>query len=292
MSSDAWGDLTNSLTAVCDQFSQDRQIYEGFLTGSPAALEVVGEPYADDWGPRPSRNANMAGLLLTLVAVDHLACLAALLRPQSRVIYGPSAEARSAMEVAARGYHLLDPEITPLERICRQQNERLVSLSEGKRLAVLLKQPQESINVLDNRTKAIFDSARNHGLTPHPKANPHPYIGSKPPSATKLIDEAVGQPKGLGETYYKVMSAVAHGREHGITQYFTYQGALLDPTHADAFGSIETTPKMTAQYLSGTPRAMANILDRLYDRFGWPGAAIQPALTRMRATWDRIATST
>jgi len=290
MSSDPWGDLTDSLTAVCDQFSQDREAHEGFLAGSPADLEVSGEPYADGWGSTPGRDANMAAVLLAIVAVDHLAGLAVLLRPQARLIYGPSAQARSAMEVAARGYHLLDPGIPPLERIRRQQNERLVSLSEGKRLVEVLKQPQESTDKLNERAKAILDSARRQGLAPHPKPDP-PYIGSRPDSATTLIDHAVGQPEGLGSTYYKVMSAVAHGRAHGITQYFTHHGALLDRTHGDAFGSIETTPQQTAQYLSGAPRAMANMLVRLYSQFGWSDTDMQRALTRMRQTWDRIATS-
>jgi len=286
MSSDRWRDLSGALAGVCNAFSQDQETHSGFLPRSPAAAEVANEPYADTWGSTPARNANMAGLYLAIVALDQLACLAVLLRSETGHGYGLSAMARSAMEVAARGHYLLDPDVESLERIRRQQNERLVALSEQKRLATTAK--SVDANALDARIKEILGSAHRKGLDPRPKAKP-PMIAPGPPSATDLINDAVGQGNGLGAIYYQTMSAVAHGREHGITQNFTRQGALLDRTHGDVFGSFGTTPKQAAQSLCGTPLAVFNMLDRLYSRFGWPTNHIQAPAQQMLTVWKAIA---
>ncbi|WP_160159619.1 hypothetical protein [Streptomyces sp. 3213.3] len=48
-------------------------------------MEVSDEPFADEWAKAPSRNANMAGLQLARVAMDHLTGLSILLRTHKPV---------------------------------------------------------------------------------------------------------------------------------------------------------------------------------------------------------------
>ena len=296
MSSSPWDSLAGSITSVNERFHQSVLAHRGFLPSSLAAGEVAGEPYADDWSQAPARNANIAGLHLAVVAMDHLVGLAILLRSTQPSIYGPSAVARSAMEVAARAHYLLDPGISALERIRRHQNDVLVALTERKRLVRATggadtSAGKESMAQADTRINRILRSAERHGLIPKPK-NQQPFIAApghpRPVTATGLADQAVGDGNGLGATFYQHMSAVTHGREHGIMQFFTHTGDLIDRTHGDHFGQIEATPQKTALYLSGAPLAVAAMLDRLYHRFGWPTERIAPAARAMCVVWATI----
>ncbi|MFH9073206.1 hypothetical protein [Streptomyces alboflavus] len=301
MSSDPWGDLADSLDAVREPFERDRDTHQGFLPGSPAALEAASEPFADDWATAPSRNANIAGVHLATVAMDHLAGLATLLRThEPACIYGPSSLARSAIEISARCYYLMEPGISPLERIRRQQGERLAGLWEQKKLAEVMSsgkmsaEVQESIARMDLRMKEIADSAHRHGLTPRVKDKKRlPFLAgpgaSKPVSSTSLVEELVGQGKGLGTISYQTLSAVGHGREQGMIQYFNRQGVLLDRTHGDLFGSIEASAQQTAVNLAGTPIATFGMLDRLYAQFGWPSLSVGPPAKRLLQIWGRVA---
>ncbi|TXJ80008.1 hypothetical protein E2C11_11530 [Streptomyces lavendulae] len=272
----------------------------GFLPGSQAALEVSGEPFADDWGKAPSRNANMAGLQLARVAMDHLAGLSILLRTHKPVcVYGPSSLARSTIEVASRSYYLLEPGLLPLERIRRHESDRLMSLWEQKRIAEAASgttsaKMQAAIDHLDSRMKTVVESAKRHGLTPRVKdLKRPPFIAglgvTKGVGATDLVEALIGQGNGLGTVSYQTMSAVAHGRQHGMMQYLKSQGVLLDRTHGDAFGMIEATAQQAAVDLAGTPLAAFRMLDRLYDHFGWPSGEVGPAARRLLQVWARIA---
>ncbi|WP_432034660.1 hypothetical protein [Streptomyces antibioticus] len=300
MSSDPWGDLADALVSVCEPFGRDSDTHQGFLPGSPAASEAANEPFADEWAAAPSRNANMAGLHLARVAMDHLAGLAVLLRTHDPVcIYGPSSLARSTVEVASRCYYQLEPGILPLERIRRHQSDRLASLWEQKRLAEAASgrrpaQMQTAIDHLDRRMKTVVDSAKRHGLTPRVKdAKRPPFIAgpgvTKGCGATDLVEALIGQGRGLGTVSYQTMSAVAHGRQHGLMQYLKGRGVLLDRTHGDSFGSIEATAQETALDLAGIPLAVVRVLDRLYAHFGWPNGQAHPATRRLLHVWGRVA---
>lgn len=299
MSSDPWDDLAAALLAVHEPVMQDYATHHGFLPGSPAALEGASEPFADDWAATPSRNANIAGSHLATLAMDHLAGLAILLRTQKPAsVYAPSSVARSTIEIAARCHYLLKSGISPLERIRRQQSDRLVALWERKRLVEALgkeqsSERQQAFDHLDSQMKTVVDSARRHGLTPRlgDKKRP-PFIagpeGRKPVGATDLVEALIGQGNGLGAYSYQTMCAVCHGREHGMMQFFTHRGALLDRTHGDAFGGIEAAPQKTAQNLAGVPLAVVGMLDRLYAHYGWPNVNVGPAAKRMLLVWGRI----
>jgi hypothetical protein len=90
-------------------------------------------------------------------------------------------------------------------------------------------------------------------------------------------------------SYFQSMSAVAHGREHGIVQFFTKHGALLDTMHGDSFGAVETTPVRTARYLCGAPLAVNAMIERLYTQFAWPAQPIRTATRNMLLVWGRVA---
>lgn len=300
MSSDPWGDLAAALLAVHEPVMQDHATHHGFLPGSPAALEAASEPFADDWAATPSRNANIASSHLSYLAMDHLAGLAVLLRTQQPAsVFAPSSVARSTIEIAARCYYLIEPGISPLERIRRQQSDRLVALWERKRLVETLggeqsSERQQAVDHLDSQMKTVVDSARRHGLTPRigDKKRPPFMAGpeaTKPVGATDLVEALIGQGNGLGAYSYQTMCAVGHGREHGMMQFFTHRGALLDRTHGDVFGSLEATPPQTAQNLAGVPLAVVGMLDRFYAHYGWPNGNVGPAAKRMLLVWGRIA---
>ncbi|MFJ6730284.1 hypothetical protein ACIQPQ_35835 [Streptomyces sp. NPDC091281] len=232
--------------------------------------------------------------------MDHLAGLSILLRTHKPVcVYGPSSLARSTIEVASRSYYLLEPGLMPLERIRRHESDRLASLWEQKRIAEAARRTtsttmQAAIDHLDGRMKTVIESARRQGLTPRVKDEKRPPFIAGPGvtrnvGATDLVEALIGQGGGLGTVSYQTMSAVSHGRQHGMMQYLKSQGALLDRTHGDSFGSIESTAQQTAADLGGTPLAVFRMLDRLYDHFGWPSSEVGPAARRLLRVWARIA---
>lgn len=155
---------------------------------------------------------------------------------------------------------------------------------------------QEAIDHLDRRVKTVVESAKRQGLTPRIKDEKRPpFIAglgvTKGIGATDLVEALIGQGNGLGTVSYETMSAVAHGRQHGMMQYLKSHGALLDHTHGDAFGSIEATAQQAAVDLGGTPLAAFRMLDRLYDHFGWPSNEVGPAARRLLQVWARVARS-
>jgi hypothetical protein len=173
-----------------------------------------------------------------------------------------------------------------------------VALWERKLLAEAMRtehpdEVQEAVDYLDGRMKTIMDSARRHGLTPRKgdKKRPPSITGQdlKPIAATDLVEALIGQGNGLGVYSYRTMSAVAHGREHGMMQYFTHRGALLNRTHGDAFGTIEATPQQTALNLAAVPLATVSMLDRFYAQFGWSTQDVGSAAKNLLQEWRRIA---
>ncbi|MEZ0093644.1 hypothetical protein [Streptacidiphilus sp. EB129] len=289
MSSDPWADLANAIFRLSDRFAADRETYEGFLPGSPAAQDAKDEPHAGDWGKAPCRDANIAGLHLAIMAVDHLTCLAGIFQSTRPFVFGPSAVARSATEVAARGYYLLEPDLPSLERIRRHQNDRLSSLWDQR---ILVKDLNDEVaaNACDTQISQILQGATQSRLSPHPGRNyKPPRIGDCQPSATTLVDQAVSKESRLGRTSYRALSAVAHGSRHGLRLFFTEMGALLDQEHGDVFGVLEASPQKMALLLIGAPITVSNLLNRLYTRFGWPEADADSAKYSMLETWGRVA---
>ncbi|MFI6850442.1 hypothetical protein OG535_40370 [Kitasatospora sp. NBC_00085] len=218
MSSEPWGDLASSIAGLHDAYARSQQQYQGFLPDSPAAREAASEPFAGDWAQYPSRNANMAGLLVAMLAVDQLAGLATLLRASPSVT-APSVVARSMLETASLAFYLLDPAADALERIRRQQNYRLVALWESRMLLDpdRTRDPEASpvaVRTMDERMDGILRTATRFGLTPRRSKDNRfaPFIASaehtKAVRAMPLIEDAVGGDDGLGALVYRLSSSV------------------------------------------------------------------------------------
>jgi len=142
----------------------------------------------------------------------------------------------------------------------------------------------------DAQISQILRGATQSHLSPHQGKNyKPPRIGDSQPSATMLVDQAVSKESRLGRTSYRALSAVAHGSRHGLRLFFTEMGALLDQEHGDVFGVLEASPQKMALLLIGAPIAVSNLLNRLYNRFGWPEADADSEKFSMLETWGRVA---
>ncbi|WP_030247873.1 hypothetical protein [Streptomyces sp. NRRL S-350] len=242
----------------------------------------------------------MAGLHLAYLAMDQLAGLATLLTTASPSVTAPSVMARSVLETASQAYYLLDPAADALERIRRQQNYRLVALWESRRLLDpgQSRDPAASptaVRKADEKIEVILRTAPKFGQSPRrSKGNRSvPFIAStehtKAVRAMPLIEDVVGGNGGLGSLVYRLGSAVTHGQQHRITQFFEHMGSLLDHTHGDAFGRLEASAKKTSLYLGAAPVAVMRMLSRLYERFGWPTQELVAANRNVAQVWGRIA---
>lgn len=214
MPTDPFADLAGSLenfshalrTAINSNFGN-------YAPGSPAAEECKDEPFAGEWGARPAQTAIGHGMLAANSCVDHLTGASEQIRSRS-VSVSLYTIVRGASEAASIAAYVLDPKITPRERVRRSTDCRF----EGQCEQLHILRPFESepdtiemISAAQERIAVMERSAKMHGFTFHKAERARPaYLGERPPSATQLIgDCALGAEPRLGSSLYRVMSGVS-----------------------------------------------------------------------------------
>lgn len=304
MSSDPFFDLSASLSEFCDAVERGRVEHgSGFLAGSTAAEECHEEPLADQWGQRPCRDANTSAMLLVVAVVDQLRALATLL--PADVLFAPATVTRGAVEAVGQIVYTVEAP-SPRERVRRHMNDRLADLHAVRKLAQDHAQegpdagsggdpeqdPAVAVAEKTQRIGAILASGERHGFRARRRNDPirPPFLDSKQPSLIELSEKAVSRATPtLGTTYYRLLSAIAHSRPHGIAQFFAALGPLSSTTSGDVAVETRSSPKDTALRLMAAPLAGASMVEQLFPHVGWDVEVVRTQVTHMLETWGRIA---
>lgn len=144
-----------------------------------------------------------------VVAEEHLATLGKLVR-DTRSVYSVYTVARTAAEISALAWWLLDPEISVAERAGRGVGQRLYSIQQQGELPV-----ENAKADAKKRRREVLAQADRAGVTPV-------YVKS----ATNLVGRihATGMPQDkeadklqrLGKVQYKLHSAFTHGTTYAL----------------------------------------------------------------------------
>jgi hypothetical protein len=124
MSSDPIADLARSTEAFATEFRETLTRNPRPALGSPADSEAEGEPFAGDWSDHPGSDIFAAVYLVAASCTDHLLGLADILRARNAV-FAAYTVTRAAVEAAALGCYLTEPDIGSRERLRRTMNYSL-----------------------------------------------------------------------------------------------------------------------------------------------------------------------
>lgn len=276
------------------QHGRTAHLGEMHMPGSPADLECAQEPYADVWGPTPTRDATIDVLLPVMAALDHLKAMETLLASPGSV-YAPLTLARSVMEISAQVWYLVEPEIGPEERAIRHVNRRLQSLWE--QMQIPGKATDEAAEKMRRQARARMDdivqAARACGIQARGRGDERrpPAVGTPLKSTTTLVEECVSaaSPR-LGPLFWRFYSAVTHGQSHGLLASFTAVGpdsGAPDVTGV-SFGQIQLAPTDAAIQTAGAPLAAISMLERLFTLLGWDDSELKAAKFSVLTTWGRV----
>jgi hypothetical protein len=205
VSADAFTDLARGLAGFSSTLRAMLDENRRPAAGSPAAIEAAGEPLAGEWGATPSRDVFATVFLKAWACADHLNATAAVLRARSAVA-APYTLIRAASEAAAVAAYLAAPGIDARERVRRNINCQVEGLSEDIHLLTPFTAPEATVKIAEHRAQisAVKHTAAVHGFEFTPaKGFTSAYLGTRPPSAMKLMDECASQTPGLGATYQR-----------------------------------------------------------------------------------------
>lgn len=165
---------------------------------------------------------NLAGLRI-IVAGEHLESLAALVRSES-IIYPVYTVARTAAEVAARAWWLLDPSIDGADRAQRSLTDELFNLEQREDLG------GEYAGNARARREELHRLGDDENL--------HVKDRNQRPGGTALMRKVFRDIRGLddeqGAIVYQLLSAFTHGTGYALNM-------LLEPTgEPDAEGILPT----------------------------------------------------
>lgn len=297
MSTDPWKDLSDSLVRLHDAHYRQhgKMVHQTTLyaSGSPAALECASEPYAGAWGSKPTLTA-VTDLLLPVAGVmDHLLAVATLLTGPASV-YAPFTVARSVIEISAQTWYRLEPDIGAEERTLRHVNSRLRSLWEQAQLVSKDESPEARTqrDHAHRRMDEIVAAARARNIPARGRGDGRrpPSLGNGHKGTLGLADECISSTvPGLGSTYWRLLSSMAHGQQHGLVQAFAAAVDSRAPVVEGAsVGQLSLSAQQAALRAAGAPLACIAMLDRLYTYLGWDDTEMQSATQALLITWSRI----
>jgi hypothetical protein len=218
-------------------------------SGSRMNLSHVDYTLTGPWAGRPLLESYTLARMNTAHAADHLLAIAACIRAEG-VIFALITLQRALLESGAQAFYLWADDIDTRERVRRWANLSLDSEMELLRLGVGASADDEAtIESQLIKIGEILESARKHGFTvndqnldkqlaKNPLRAPAPFIGARPPSVMRLVDDALaGAGIGVGETTYRLASAVAHAQPHGHRAFW-----IKDQSVASGRPGVSTVP--------------------------------------------------
>jgi len=287
MSSDPIADLGRTLEQFAGDLAALFVANDQPRPGTPAGREAAGEPFGGDWGAQPARELIATIALASASCADYLTVIAKTLQARSGM-YSLYTLARSALEAAAQGCYLSQPDIKPLERIRRHMNLDLRALHEdGRMLRRIADRPSVAkANKHADRELVIGRAGEQFGLS-FTKATDRrqAYLGDEPVSAMKMIEECAPNEPAL-KSAYQLLSGVAHGLWHGHAR-------LLQRSQNDIPGTVGLGLAVSAQALArdlaAAPLCACALVGRLGWYTGWDLDAVMTSMNYLSANWERVA---
>jgi hypothetical protein len=194
---------------------------------SEASRELTSLPTRRDgnpWDEDTARWTYAAASLLMTGVIDNLGSIRGLMGEPMPAI-GPRVLARSAMEIGATAWWLMEPGIGVRRRTCRHFVLSLISARRAVQVAEELGDP-DGIRDAQDREKQVMDLIGDLALsraTGNNRFSPD-IEGENFPEATRLT-AAMLKPcyPGLTETkvFYRTYSAVLHGQLYGLMNFMT-----------------------------------------------------------------------
>jgi hypothetical protein len=291
MSSDPFADLANSTGAFATEFREFMTRNPQPAPGSPAESESQGEPFAGEWAERPSSDIFATAYLSATSCTDHLLGLADVLRSRN-ALFSAYTLTRGALEAAALGCYLADPDIDGKERVRRTMNYRLNALCERTWLFQDMQGEYAAEKLAETRQR-ISDfarSARQHGFDFHDMSGKGraARIGSAQPAAMNLISLAVDKemPE-LGRIYQRLLSATAHSALHGLARMLTPLSPI-EGRPGEALAAVNADPRKLAVELVVGPLAAHRLAHAVEWFTGCDMSSLHDPANQMLMTWSRI----
>ena len=291
MSSDPFADLASSTEAFATELREFMTRNPAPAPGSPAESESQGEPFSGDWAERPSSDIFATAYLSATSCTDHLLGLADVMRSRN-ALFSAYTLTRGAVEAAALGCYLTDPDIDGRERVRRTMNYRLDALCERMWLFKDM-QGEYAAEKLEETRQRISDfarSAREHGFDFHDMNGKGraAHIGPAQPAAMALISLAVDKemPE-LGRMYQRLLSATAHSALHGLARMLT----PLSPNEGrpgEALAAVNADPRKLAVELVVGPLAAHGLARGIEWFTGCDMSSLHGPANQMLITWSRV----
>jgi hypothetical protein len=113
------------------------------------------------------------------------------------------------------------------------------------------------------------------------------HLGDQPPKLLQLCERVVAaETAGLGRSYYQLLSAVAHSRDHGLSTHMkVVDDKLPDALTGDGLAELGITSKEAALQTLGAPLALVTVIQEQALHRGWDLASVRPQLVRMLTVW-------
>jgi hypothetical protein len=291
VSSDPFTDLARTLGTFAEGLRTLLDANKAPSPGSPVDKEAAQETFAGEWGDHPSRDSFAPVLLTSFSCADHLAAAAEAIRTR-HIIASPFTLIRSAAEAAGTACYVSERGIDPLERIRRSMNWRLDGLCQDIVMVRDFGIPGAAVKVahLNSRIEAISRAGQSHGLTFKKAAKyTSAHLGDATPAAMTLIDQCASRTPGLGVTYQRLLSSVAHAKAHGIMR-FLVRGTLIESDQpGQVLAPLNISAQDLARHLLIGPLCASTVVEHLGWFAGWDTDDICSLVIRMLHTWGRIA---
>lgn len=200
--------------------------------GSEAAAEIANTEVRQTggpWGENPPRTAYAAANLMMTGVLDDLASIHKLIGIKMSVI-GPTVIARSAIEIAADAWWLMEPGIGARRRVCRELALSLESARRARQVAeefqahALARGVQVGQEITDalQQEADVLQRITDLGVAP-PSPGFSPKVETKKAEsatdATAGVLKEVLRKQGPGSSVYRTYSAVTHGTFYGLMNF-------------------------------------------------------------------------
>jgi hypothetical protein len=267
-------------------------VVAGHVPGSLAAGEIESPEAAElapEWEPSMVSNTFGWAIMRMLAVMDHLRSLSRLLAPPP-ALFATYSVGRAVLDLTARIYWLLDPELGLLRRAERHISEDyLYSFWELQNAGVALSDGSTT----ESRIERCLDWAETHHLEFDPGNGRRraPWIGKPRPSITRLVNEMVpgpGDGPGL-EQAYRIWAGKSHGTIAGFAPALV---AATDPSTGERLVQARVTRQDVVQIAAFSTLSFRTMFDRAVDVFGWDREVWESwdthAISDLIAMWRRF----
>ena len=238
--------------------------------GSEAAHELANtqsRQTGDLWGEQIPRTRYAAADLMMTGVLDNLATLRALLGDPMPTI-GPTVVARSAIEIGATAWWLMEPRLGVRRRVCRELALSLASARRAGQVAEEIDDPEGKAEGQAQEARVLRRITDLAIAAPTGKPFAPVIEGESCPTATGLTASMFQScfPEGAPtKSFYRAYSAVTHGEIYGLMNF------MRPATQPD--GSILLEWQLPGQVLDSTVQiamvAFREPFKRIRTVMGW-----------------------